>query len=81
MMNNLILFLIHKYGEKVLLYFIKEAKQELLEDRWDEENKCVICAKDEFLEEELEDDIGLINAQPYLEVRRKEIEVAQIVRP
>ena len=68
MMNNLIPFLKHKYGEEVLLYFTEEVKQEALEDRWDDINKRIICAIDECLEEDLEDDIGLVDAQSYLEV-------------
>ena len=78
MMNNLIPYLKHQNGEKVLRYVIEEAKQEAEKDGWNKENKRVICATDEFLEKELEDNIGLIDTQSYLEVRKKEMEEAQL---
>ena len=34
---NLILYLWHKYGDEVLLYFTEEVKQEVKEDKWDKE--------------------------------------------
>ena len=61
-MNNLIPYLYHQYRDEILLYFTEEAKQEVLEDRWDDVNKRVIYAMDEILEENIEDDIGLIDA-------------------
>ena len=80
MMNNLIPYLKHQNGEKILRYVIEEAKQEAEKDGQNKENKRVICATDEFLEKELEDNIGLIDTQSYLEVRKKEMEEAQLQR-
>ena len=62
MIYNLILFLHHKYGGKVLIYFTEEVKAETKGDKWDEATNRVICSIDTFLEEDLEDDIELLDA-------------------
>ena len=67
MIHNLILFLLHKYRDKVLMYFIEEVKAEAKEDKWDEATNRVICSIDAFLEEDLEDDIRLLDTQSYID--------------
>ena len=57
--HNLLLYLRHKYGDKVLLYFVEEAKAEAKEDRWDKTTNRVVCIMDAFLEENIWDNIDL----------------------
>ena len=74
--KNLYTFLKHKYGEEVDLYFAEMAKQEAEGDKWDSDNNRIICATDEFIEEEEVDDIGL-GAKAFLENQKAQIEVAK----
>ena len=66
MIHNLILYLRYKHDNKVLLYFTKEAKQEVKEDGWNETSNRVIFVMDAFLEEEIEDNIGLLDIQSFI---------------
>jgi hypothetical protein len=55
MMQNLLTFLRHKYGDDILLYFTKEAKEEAQGDKWNSKNNRVLCATDKFIEEDIDD--------------------------
>jgi len=74
MMHNLILFLHHKYGEKVLSYFINKVLEAAKEDSWDQTTQYLICSTDGFIEEEKEDLIGLKGAQIYIKVNKYVLE-------
>ena len=74
MIYNLIPYLKHKYGKEILLYFIEEVKVEAIEDRWNETTNRVVCAIDAFLEEEIEDEISLDNAQSFMDIQKQEME-------
>ena len=74
MIHNLMPYLRHKHGDDVLLYFAEEAKEEALEDKWDEATNRVICSTETFLEEDMEDDIGLSDAKPYVDDQKKSLE-------
>lgn len=80
MMYNLILYLQHKFGDEVLLYFMEVAKQEVKEDEQDEENQQVICVIDLFLEEEFKNEIGLSDAKSFIKDRKKLLEEKQLNR-
>ena len=79
-MYNLILYLQHKFGDEVLLYFMEVAKQEVKEDEQDEENQQVICVIDLFLEEEFKNEIGLSDAKSFIKDRKKLLEEKQLNR-
>lgn len=79
-MYNLILYLQHKFGDEVLLYFMEVAKQEAKEDEQDEENQQVICVIDLFLEEEFKNEIGLSDAKSFIKDRKKLLEEKQLNR-
>ena len=60
--HNLLPHLRHKHGDEVLLYFTEEAKAEAWDDGWDAAQNRVACATYAFLEEDLQNDIGLTDA-------------------
>ena len=49
MMQNLLIFLRHKYGDNILLYFLEEAKEEVSGDKWDSGHNRIVYATDEFI--------------------------------
>ena len=71
MMGNLIPYLRFKYGDGVLDYFLEEDKLDAKDDTWYAVNKRVICASDEHMDlEEQEDGIGLNEATKFLEAEK-----------
>ena len=81
MMNNLILYFVHEFGEEALLYFTNEEKKDAKDDNWDMETKRVVCITDEYLEKKVEDNISLGEAQVYIEVYQKEVKKVAAARP
>ena len=81
MIHNLLPCLRHKHGDEALLYFTEEAKSEARDDGWDAAQNRVACATDTFLEEDLQDDIGLTDAQSCVEEHEKKMEEKKIGRP
>ena len=77
MMNNLLPYLRHEYGDGVLAYFTSEIKELSKDDKWDPVQKRVICAVDTNAEMEDDgDELGFAEAVKFLE----EKEVAQQAR-
>jgi len=68
--HNLISYLKYKHRNQILLYFTEEAKAEAKKDGLDKMTNRVICVMDAFLEEEIEDDIGLLDAQLFIEKQK-----------
>ena len=66
MMKNLLIYLRHKYSDDILLYFTKEAKEEVKDNKQDDTNKRIIYTTDKFIEEEEIDEIGLSRAQSFV---------------
>ena len=73
-LNNLIPYLKHEYGEEVLEYFTKAAKKEASEDYWDKKNNRVVCATDMYLEEEGDNDLGIEEVRVFISNQKKRIE-------
>ena len=65
-LNNLLPYLQHKYGDEVREYFTESAKRDSKDDCLDEENKQVVCEIDMYLEEEEEDELGLEEARVFI---------------
>ena len=81
MMHNLLPCLLHQHGEQVILHFSEEAKTEAQDDGWNEAQNKVACATDAFLEEDLQDDVGLTDAQSHVEEQEKKMDEKKIGRP
>ena len=74
MMHNLVPYMHHKYGNQVLWYFAEEALEAAREDNWDSSTQRVICSTNRFMEEKVEDNIRLEQAQLFLEEHKKAME-------
>ena len=59
-MNNLLIYLHHKYGDKIFDYFSDSVKEEVEGDEQDGANNRITCATNEFIEEVELDEIGLL---------------------
>ena len=66
MIKNLVTYLYHVNRDKIFDYFIEEAREEVQRDKQDAENNRIVCATNEFTEEEELDDIGLEGTQKFL---------------
>ena len=66
MLNNLLPYLQHEYGDEVLILFTEEAKKEAKDNQWGKEHNHVVCATDMYTEEEEEDDLDLEQARIFI---------------
>ena len=76
MLNNLIPYLKHEYGDNVLEFFIEAVKKEASKDNWDEKNNRIVCAIDMYLEEG-DDNLGMEEVRVFITNQKKRIEEAK----
>ena len=85
MMGNLIPYLCWKHTDAVLDYFLEESKADAHEGKWDPILKRVICATDNNMDDDDEEDgIGLKEAELFLKeekAKRVQDDVIIVDRP
>ena len=73
MMNNLLPYLRHEYGDEVMDYFTSDAKEIAKDDKWDPISQRVICAVDRNAEmDDEDDDLGFAEAVKFLNDKEEE---------
>ena len=71
MMNNLLPFLRHEYGDGVLQYFTSTAQKLAKDDLWDPVQKRIICAVDTNAEmDDEEDPLGFDEAKRFIDSQK-----------
>ena len=62
MIKKLLTYLYNLYGDQIYMYFATEARENLEGDKWDVNTKQIAYDTDEYIEEDDQNDIGLVRA-------------------